>query len=158
MIDPESVRQEVMRRLPIHARLVIEGDSLDFDFSRSRAPLLTIAATDVNDFTIIEIGWSALYLFGEQDFCDGGGAHPYLGVNLDSGEICGLDIEREKSHVFLLNTNLDRFIRTFQKIDEILRCVPVARGRLSEALTEIDPEAFQRSEWQNFSRYVEAGT
>ena len=157
MIDPESARQEVARRLPAHVRWLIRGVPLDFDFSRSHAPLRPIAPTDLSGCGI-EDEWTTLYLFGEEDYADGGGASPYLGVHRDTGSICGLDVEREESHVFILNSNVDRFIRSFQKIDEMLRHTPVVSGMLSRALMEIDPDVFQHSEWRDFSSYVEAGT
>ena len=118
--------------------------------------MLTIAPTDVNDFTIIEREWTVLYLFGELFY--NGGASPYLGIHRDTGEICGLDVERDDSQIFLLNSDIDRFIRTFQKTDEMLGGSSLLHGVLSKALKEIDPNAFQRSEWRHFSSYVEADT
>jgi hypothetical protein len=157
MIDPESVRQEVVRRLPAHVRWLVRGVPWDFDFSRSRVPLRPIAPTDLNGCNI-EDEWTTLYIFGQEDYADGGGASPYLGVHLDTGEICGLDVERDESQVFILNSNVDRFIRTFQKIDEMLRHTPVAPEVLFRALTGIDPDAFQHSEWRDASSYIEADT
>jgi hypothetical protein len=157
MIDPESARQEVARRLPARVRWLVRGVPLDFDFSRSRASLRPIAPTDLSGCDI-EDEWTTLFLFGEEDYADGGGASSYLGVHRDTGEICGLDVEREESQVFILNSNVDRFIQTFQKIDEMLSHTPVASGILSRALMKIDPDAFQHSEWRKFSSYVEAGT
>jgi hypothetical protein len=160
MINLETVRQEVVSRLPVHVRWIVSvwGDSLAFDFSRSLAPLCKIEQSDVSAVTSIEPEWTSLYLFGEEDFADGGGASPYLGVHQDSGEIYGLDVEREESQVFLLNSNADKFIQTFQTVEEMLRNMPVAPGTLSKALQGIDPVVFQRSEWRDLVGYVEAGT
>ena len=157
MIDFELVRQEVARRLPARVRWLVRGVPWDFDFSRSRAPLRPVAPTDLNGCSIAA-EWTTLYLFGEEDYAGGGGTSPYLGVHRDTGEVFGLDVEREESQVFILNSNVDRFIRTFQKIDELLRRAPVVSGMLSRALMEIDPDAFQHSEWRDFFSYVEAVT
>ena len=157
MIDTESIRLEIVRRLPIRMHWSLGGESLDFDFSRSQSPLRPVAPPDLNGCGI-ETGWNSLFLFGEQDFADGGGASPYLGVHQDTGEVCGLDVERKTSPVFLLNSNIDRFIRTVQKIDEMFRHASRVPSTLSEVLTEIDPVAFERSDWKDFSSYVEAGT
>lgn len=153
MIDTELVRLEIVRRLPIRVHWTVKGVPLDFDFSRSRAPLHPVTPNDVNCFGI-ENDWTLVLLFGEQDFANGGGARPYLGVHRDSGEIFGLDVEREESQVFLLNSNIDRFIRTVQTFGELLRQTPVPRNMLSNALREIDPFAFKHSEWQYFSSHV----
>jgi hypothetical protein len=155
MTIPELSRLEVAKRLPVHLPLWVKGLRWDFDFSRSLASLRTIAPHDVKNCRI-EDEWTVLYLFGEESL--DGGASPYLGVHRDTGVVFGLDIERENSHVFLLNTDMDRFIRTIQKIEEFLHAGPLDRGMLSNALMEIDVDAFQRSEWRHFSSYVENGT
>jgi hypothetical protein len=133
---------------------MVEGVALDFDFSRSHAPLRPITNADVAG-GVIENSWTALYLFGLQNY--DGGASAYLGVHRDTGEICGLDVEREKSQVFLLNSDIDRFIRTFQRTDELLRSASLAPGALSRELRVIDPDAFQRSDWRDFADYIEKG-
>ena len=50
----------------------------------------------------LEPEWSALDLFGEEDYAEGGGASPFLGVHRSSGKIFGLDVERDSSEMFLL--------------------------------------------------------
>jgi hypothetical protein len=106
----------------------------------------------------IEDEWTTLYLFGQEGYANGGGGSSYLGVHQDTGEIYGLDVERDESQVFIFNSNIDRFIRTFQKIDEILRHATIAPEVLFRELREIDPDAFQNSEWRDFCGYVEADT
>lgn len=154
MIDPEIVRLEIAKRLPTRTRWLVQGVSLDFDFSRSHAALRPIMAVDMIGGDI-EMSWTALYLFGLQNY--DGGASPYLGVHRNTGEICGLDVERKKAHVFLFNSNIDRFIRTFQRIDESLRGASPAPGVLSRELRTIDPDAFQRSNWRDFADFIEKG-
>ena len=154
MIDPETVRSEIAKHLPLRVRWLVGGVPLDFDFSRCHSPLRPIMSSDVSECEI-EKSWTALYLFGLQSY--DGGASPYLCVHRDTGEICGLDIEREKSQMFLLNSDVERFIRTFQKIDGLLRRAPIAPGVLSRALANIDPGAFERSDWRHFSEFIESG-
>lgn len=102
----------------------------------------------------IEAAWTSLRLFGEQDYAEGGGASPFLGVDLDSGEIFGLDVEREKSQMFLLNSDVDRFIQTFLALDGALRLGALRDAQIGQRLRQIDPGAFDRSEWQLLSDYV----
>src|SRR5215831_7323987 len=99
MINLELIRQEVVRALPVRARWRIKDTALDFDFTRSRQQLRTIAPNDLSG-GVIESEWSVFYLFGQADFADGGGASPYLGVHQITGEICGIDVERVGSAVF----------------------------------------------------------
>lgn len=154
MIDPETIRLEITKRLPIRTRWMVAGVALDFDFSFSRVPLRPITAVDEIGCEIEE-SWTALYLFGEQRY--DGGASPFLGVHRNTGEICGLDVEREKSQVFLLNSDVEKFIRTFRRFDELLRGSSLAPGVLSRELRTIDPDAFQRSDWRDFADYIEKG-
>jgi len=102
----------------------------------------------------VEDPWRLLYLFGQEDYAKGGGASPFLGVHGDTGEIMGLDVEREASKMFLLNSNIDRYIRTFQKFDEVLRLKTLAPRHLPEALREIDGDTFQHGEWRLLCDYI----
>ncbi len=129
MFDPESIRTQIVQRLPMRARWIICGTPLDFDFSRSRFPLRPIAPMDVNGR--IHEEWRVLYLFGESRYADGGGACPFLGVHRDSGGIFGLDLEREQSQVFLLNSGIERFVRSFHLVDELLSSGSITSERLS---------------------------
>ena len=102
----------------------------------------------------IEEHWISLRIFGEEDCGEGGGASPYLGVHSESGEIFGLDVERERSHMFLLNSNIDRFIQTFLALDRALRVEGRPNARIAEHLRQIDPTAFERSEWRFLANYI----
>jgi|SRR6266850_4230347 len=144
MTDPESIRLQVATRLPVRVQWLIEQTPLDFDFSPSQAPLL-----NANDFLggPPDQRWTALHIFGEQDYAEGGGATPFLGVHAESGEILGLDLDRDESQIFLLNSNIDLFIKTFLELDEVLRLSRSPQVQIRERLKKIDPGAFERSEW-----------
>jgi hypothetical protein len=153
MTDFESIRVRIVTRLPIRVRWLVNGTPLDFDFSRSQSPLRPITASDVVGGPVEE-EWTSLRIFGEEDYGEGGGASPYLGVHSGSGEIFGLDVERETSHMFLLNSDVDRFIQTFLALDQALRLGGPPVAQVGERLKQIDPGAFERSEWRLLSDYV----
>jgi hypothetical protein len=69
MIDPESVRMQIAARLPIRVRWLVDETPLDFDFSRSQAPLRSIAAGDIIGGGIEE-EWTSLDIFGEDDYAE----------------------------------------------------------------------------------------
>src|SRR5216117_2705717 len=115
----DYVRSQIAAHLPARVRWLVNRSPLDFDFSRSQRPLQPLLASEVNGD--LEPEWSALDLFGEEDYAEGGGASPFLGVHRSSGQIFGLDVERESSQMFLLNSDDDRFIRTFLLFDEVVR-------------------------------------
>jgi hypothetical protein len=153
MTEIEPIRQQIVTRLPVRARWLINGTPLNFDFSRSQAPLRPIATGDVVGGPVEE-KWTLLRIFGEEDYAEGGGASPYLGVHSESGEIFGLDVEREMSQMFLLNSNIDRFIETFLALDGMLRLGGSLDAQIRERLEQIDPGAFAYSEWRLLSDYV----
>jgi hypothetical protein len=154
MTDMESIRLQIVRRLPTRVRWLVHEDPLDFDFSRSSASLSPVTHADVNDITTIEPEWTLLRIFGQQDYCEGGGATPYLGVHIESGAILGLDLERQDSHIFLLNSDFDRFIRTFLVFDQVLRSGSLSPAQLARRASEIDAAAFPRSDWRLLAECV----
>ncbi len=153
MTDIESIRLQIMTRLPVRVRWLVSGTPLDFDFSRSQVPLASITTNDVVGGPV-EGEWTSLRIFGEEDYAEGGGAAPYLGVHAESGEIFGLDVEREASQMFFLNSDVDRFIQTFLALDRVLRLGGPPDAQIGERLKEIDPGAFERSEWRLLSDCV----
>lgn len=88
----------------------------------------------------------SLALFGEQDYADGGGARPLLGIDTHTGEVVGLDPERD-SCLYLLNTNLEAFIRMFTLFDNFVRLRRGTVAELSSGARAIEPSAFDRSAW-----------
>lgn len=149
MTDIESIRLQVRARLPVRARWLVNGTPLDFDFSRAQTPLRGITAEDIIG-GMLEGERASLRIFGEDDYAEGGGAHSYLGVHLESGKVFGLDLERRCSPMFLLNSDIDRFIQTFLALDQALRLDNLDRQQIAGRLNEIDPGAFERSEWRLF--------
>jgi hypothetical protein len=127
---------------------------LDFDFSRSGVPLKPVRPSDFNSATVIEKEWTPLWIFGENDYAEGGGGGAYLGVHSQNGEVFGLDVERETSQMFLLNSDVDRFITTFLTLDPVLRVGGTLLTHTGERLRQIDSEAFERSEWRLLYNYV----
>jgi hypothetical protein len=154
VIDPDAVRRQIAARLPPRVRWQVGPMTCLFDFSRSAAPLRPITADDVTGCPI-EDAWTAIDLFGEQVFADGGGASPLLGVDRQTGEVCGLDVEREPPQMFLLNSSVDRFLETFRLFDEALRLGTRSLDEVVAAAREIDPAAFERSEWRSLCEYLD---
>jgi hypothetical protein len=153
-VDLEFVRAQIELHLPTHVRWLIKGTPLDFDFSRARAPLQPLDVVDLNcDYVLEE--WKVLFLFGEQDYAEGGGASPWLGVHRDSGEIHGLDVERDdESVIFFLNSNIETFIRTFRLFDKAIHLGQVDLDMLLAKAKEIDPRGFRKSEWKDLLEYL----
>ncbi len=100
--------------------------------------------------------WRSILLFGEQDYASGGGASPLVGVHQDSGEILGLDLERDDEPIFFFNTDVDAFVRSFVILDAMLR----ERGgtpllALKEQLEAADPSGWtKRSDWRLLAEHV----
>jgi hypothetical protein len=146
MTDIESIRLQIRTRLPIRARWLVRGTPIHFDFSRSETPLKPVMPCDFNSATIIEEEWTSLRIFGENDYS-------FLGIHWQSCEVFRLDVEQDTSQIFLLNSDIDRFIRTFLTLDRVLGSGG-APAHIAERLREIDPGAFERSEWRLLSDYV----
>jgi len=153
-IDPESTRIEIEKHLSTHVHWSIAGESWDFDFSRCQYPLQTIVAADLNDCPIQD-EWKTLYIFGTADYAEGGGSSEFLGVQRYTGQVFGLDVERDKREMFLFNSGLERFIQTFQRVEEFLGSPPNLAPSMSKILLEIDPDAFPHSEWRHLSEHLE---
>jgi hypothetical protein len=114
-VDAEAIRLQLEARVAIRVRWSLDGVPLMFDFSRALQSLRRLEPSDIGG--PLEEGWSALLLFGEYDYSDGGGASGYLGVHEDTGEVYGLDVERSSSPMFFFNSDVDRFIRTFVDVE-----------------------------------------
>jgi hypothetical protein len=154
MTDIESIRLQMLKRLPGRVRWPVDGTFVDFDFSRSETPLKPVAPCNFNSATVIEKEWNSLRIFGDYDYAEGGGAHPYLGVHCETGAVFGLDAELlYTSAMFIFNSDIDRFIQTFLALDRALRLGEVP-GPIKERLREIDPGVFERSEWRSFTDHL----
>lgn len=147
MIDLEIIRSQIRANLPIQTRWYINSTPLNFDFSRSASALSSITARDIIGGSV-EPEWTALRIFGESDYADGGGAQAGLSIHVETGEIFGLDVERHTVPMFLFNSNITSFIQTFLTLDRAFRLGTHSTGQLKELLTPLDPITFERSEWR----------
>lgn len=151
--DLEYIRSEITKRLPRRVRWLVHETSIDFDFSKARKPLDTVKESD-----FIAGGsdkkWRVLFIFGEQDVSEGGGARPFLGVHKSTGKIYGLDVERDTSPIYLLNTDIDSFIATLRLFDAALRRHKGDVSALAAAARELDRAAYSRSDWRLLAEYL----
>lgn len=150
-LDPDSVKKEA-RRLPASRRWFVQGTPLDYDFSagRARPQPLDAAAFDFR----LQPKWLDLLIFGEYDYAEGGGANPFLGVRRTDGAVYGLDFERDKAPMFLLNSSLEAFVETFELLDGCLAKKHPLPSGVESLLRKIDPKAFAKSDWKAFVRFV----
>jgi hypothetical protein len=157
-IDLEKVQSELMNRLPKRARWFIANGTWDWDFSRARQRMRPLTVEEVSGWAI-PIEWGAIYLFGEQDFSTGGGASPFVGIHIETGQICGLDVERDDgSSVYLFNTSVSQFIEVFLLLNSILSQQVPLPNDLAERIQKADPEAFTKSEWRDAVKYMKSGS
>jgi hypothetical protein len=84
----------------------------------------------------------------------GGGARSFLGVELKDGKVYGLDAERDRSPIFLLNSDIDRFVKTFRLFDETIRYRRIRIPDLPSLAAAIDPDAYAASEWRLLADYL----
>lgn len=152
-IDTELTRHRIVLALPQRVRWMIHGTPLDFDFSRAQHPLREIEDRDLNGCDIPE-EWTVLRLFGDEDYAEGGGASPFLGVHVETGEIYGLDVERDSAEMFLLNSNVETFIATFQLFDRALRERTLPPGEIASRAEALDPASFRVGEWSDLADYI----
>lgn len=151
-VDLETVRSLIAQQLPHRVRWLVFDTPLDYDFARARAPLRPLQ--DKECLGDLEDAWKQLYLFGEWDYSEGGGAHPFVGVHATTGIVYGLDVERASSQMFLINSTVDRFARTFLLFDAALRQRRIALSTLAVAACEIDPAAYPSSDWSDLVQYL----
>jgi hypothetical protein len=98
--------------------------------------------------------WRELFIFGEEDFAEGGGASPFVTIQSQTGMVFGLDVERDGDATFLLNSSVSHFIETFRVFDEVLRTGTASPSGLLERVRAADPDAFERSEWRDAAEHV----
>ena len=152
----EELRAEVSERLPRRVRWLVDGARWDWDFSRARDALKPIAESEVAHGTPLRSDWLQLYVFGQEDYAEGGGARPFLTVHIETGMVHGLDVERDGEATFLLNSSVVHFIETFLVFDQVLRAGTASRRDLLERVRAADPDAFARSEWREAVDYVQS--
>lgn len=151
MLELDSIQKRLRDALQQRVRWVVRDTTIDFDFSRLLEPLAPL-----QDFEIdgpIEPEWRSLFLFGQQDVAEGGGASPFLGIDIHTGAVHGLDLERDPDCVFLLNSSVDAFLETFALFDDVLRQGTVPLESVDSRARTIDP-AFSTTEWSDFLDFL----
>lgn len=88
------------------------------------------------------------------DFDEGGGSSAWISIRQSDGFICGLDPERTGSTIFVFNSSLDRFIRTFALLNHYLHGGNALPPGLQSQIRAVDPEAFEVSEWRVMIDFV----
>jgi hypothetical protein len=143
-LDRKAIETAIKSGLPVRARWMIDGAPLDFDFSFAghglrELPDGSIVASDAAGFDLL--------VFGEYEFAEGGGARPWLCVCKLDGSVYGFDPEREDPK-FLLNSSIERFVATFQLLNEHLGKNEELPSDCESQLSAIDLEAYPRSDWR----------
>jgi len=112
-------------RLPARARWRLGDSPLDWDFSRAAHPLEALPEDHAQTLAaILPNDWRELLIFGEDDYAEGGGAQSFLTVHTRTGEVFGVDGERD-APVYFLSSSVTAFVETFLPV----RPGPEGRGR-----------------------------
>jgi hypothetical protein len=157
-IDANAARHRITQELPARIRWILPCGPLDFDFTRSQRELRPLRETDTNGFDSPK-EWNKLLLFGEETYCEGGGYAPFLGVSEETGQVFGLDVDRESdSAMYLLNSDVDRYIQTFKVFDQALGHETVSHDLVEKVRKEaraIDPAVFDITEWSDLADFID---
>jgi hypothetical protein len=150
-INADHVRR-LVGRLPRYRRWFLQETPLDYNFSVGRTRPRPLGA-DTFDIPL-RPAWSELLIIGEYDYAEGGGANPFLGVRQADGLVWGLDVERGRTPMFILNSSLGAFIETFQVLDGYLAKKRSLPADVKRMLRTIDPDVYGRSDWKKFVEFV----
>jgi len=93
-------------------------------------------------------------LFGEADFAEGGGASWLIGVHVGDGTVQGLDLERDGSPLFVMNSDVDSFARTFLTFDDPIRLGRIPLASLQSTLKSLDEPSFEQSQWRLLADFL----
>jgi hypothetical protein len=130
---------------------------LDFDFTWAQFKLDAISNSFIS--CKIEEDWKTLYVFGVQDYAEDGGATPAITVDSETGNIFGFDAERSKNNIiYFINTDIDKYIASFQLFDNVLRTKITSKRQLEKELKEIDPEGYEKSDWKLLAKHLHEST
>ena len=155
----EELRLLIMSRLPAQSRWLMRETPVRWDFSRATQPLQSLPEDDAAEWkNILPTDWRQIMIFGERDIAEGGGANPFLGIHAQTGEVLGLDVERDRSAVFLLNSSVPAFIDAFLILEKALKVDKQVPRDLKNRLRDLDPDAFDRSEWRELVDYLDEST
>ena len=142
-LDVRAMQSAILTGLPTHARWMVNGTPLDYDFSHARRGL----HSPPDDIVEVNPEWREFLIFGKYDYAEGGGAAPWLCVRTNDSAVLGFDLER-KNAVFTLNSSLERFIRTFSFLNSYLGTGKQLPADIEASLREIDPSSFPVSDWR----------
>jgi hypothetical protein len=142
-----ALQTELARRLPMRASWHLGGMNWDWDFLRTRNALFPLQPDEITGGNILP-GWLPLHLFGKQDFYNGGGASPFVGVHQFTGAVYGLDLERDTKPMYLMNSSVARFIETFLLLDPVLGQQRRPAVGIRAKFRAVDPEVYELSEWR----------
>jgi hypothetical protein len=126
---------------------------LDFDLSRAQSGLEYLDQPTFEGYPIVG-RWKPLYIFGEERYAEGGGAISSLCVSAVSGAVVGLDIEREGESLFFLNSDLPKFIATFNAFDRAFQRGSTQASSLIAEGIAIDQSGFTKSEWYDLAEVL----
>jgi len=151
----EEARHAIAERLPQKASWVVAHMSADYDFSTDKFGLSPVSKA--NFFLAGEPmpeEWKKLRKFGEVDYCDGGGARPLLTISEDTGEVYGLDIEREGRELYVLNSSIHQFFAVFDLLDPYLSKEQELPLNILDQIRNVDPNCYERSDWKELVEYI----
>ena len=152
-LDLTAVRDTIVQGLPLKARWVLHETPMDFDFSWGHGGLRHLERSWLT-FEPTDASWFGLLLFGEYDYSEGGGARPFLCIRESDGAIYGLDVERDRDALFVLNSSIGRYVETFRYLHHYLSRPSALPADLLARVQAIDPEAYPASEWRDLALYV----
>ena len=147
MIDIEAARRYIAAKLPLSVRWYVHDTPWDWNFVRVESPLGHLEEKDLN-FWPCPSNWRELYLFGEEDYAEGGGASAWVGIEPERGIIYGLDPERDQEAIFLRNSSIERFVSTFVSFDKFLRDPNQYNHEIVTEIRALDQEAYDASDWR----------
>jgi hypothetical protein len=151
-MDLSSMRLAILERIPIQSHWLVNGTSVDYDFSEASRALAPIP-----NFVVQENPeWRELLVFGTCDYANGGGAKPWLCIRKSDGVVVGFDGERENP-VFTLNTTIERFVQTFEFLNTHLSEGKKLPESTEAILKLIDPDSYSASDWCLLVEYLRAG-
>jgi hypothetical protein len=155
--DSQAIQRAIIARLPLKARWEIGGVPADYNFSAAQRGLRTPSAEDFCYDPGDE--WLDLMIFGDVDYSEGGGAHPYLCVRIGDGMVVCLDVERLDAKgrgeaVSTLNSSIEAFIETWSYLNMYLGQGMPLPPDADLRLQLIDPEEYPQSDWRMLVNFL----
>jgi hypothetical protein len=102
---------------------------------------------------VLPADWQQLFIIGEEHY--DGGASPFIAAHGGTGEVLGLDIERDGTAAYFLNSSVGAFIETFLLFDQVVGSRAAMAAGLTERVRAADPHGYPRSEWRDAVEHVE---